>query len=142
MTTVAYDGKTIAADTLITGGVSSVSSKLLTFPMIPDGTFGAYAGDVGCALRFFRTWTGDPDSIPAGDYQALVCHSDGRVIYYNGDGLCLEMTDQKFAIGSGCEYAMGAMAAGKTAVKAAQIACTLDPNSGGTVESMRCHKVP
>lgn len=141
LTTIAYDGKTIAADSKISGDINSRSSKLLTLLSLP-GAFGGFAGDVAEAHRFFRQFDGEPDSAPAGDYDVLVVYPDGRVVHHNGSGLSLDVTGQRYGLGSGSEYAMGAMAAGKSATEAVEIACELDNDSGGPVETMKVPERP
>ena len=42
-----------------------------------------------------------------------------------------------YAWGSGEEYAMGAMAAGKSAIEAVKISCKFDDSSGGKVQHVR-----
>lgn len=49
------------------------------------------------------------------------------------DGSVMSITGSKFAIGSGCDYARGAMEAGKSASLAVEIAIRLDTACGGPV---------
>lgn len=138
MTTVAYDGKNIAVDTRIAGGFMHTSSKV---QQLPDGSRGAGAGIVADIHRFFRSFFGDPATIPEGEYDTLVMHLDGRVVHYSGDGLAMDITGTRYAIGSGADFALGAMHAGKSAAVAVKIACELDPNSGLPVETIKALKV-
>lgn len=52
------------------------------------------------------------------------------------DGSIIDVTGSNFAIGSGCDYARGAMEAGKSAVLAVEIAIRLDTGSGPPVTKM------
>lgn len=52
------------------------------------------------------------------------------------DGGIIDVTGSKFAIGSGCDYARGAMEAGESAVLAVEIAIRLDTGSGPPVTKM------
>lgn len=56
--------------------------------------------------------------------------SDERVIHYSGHALALDITGTRYAIGSGADFALGAMRAGKSAMVTMSIACALAPNSG------------
>jgi len=104
VTTVAYDGKNIAVDTRIAGGFMHTSSKV---QQLPDGSRGAGAGIVADIHRFFRSFFGDPATIPEGEYDTLVMHLDGRVVHYSGDGLAMDITGTRYAIGSGLRVACG-----------------------------------
>lgn len=52
------------------------------------------------------------------------------------DGGIIAVTGSKFAIGSGCDYARGAMEAGKSATLAVEIAIRLDTGCGPPVTSI------
>lgn len=134
MTTVAYDGKTIAVDSLVTGGFMHTTTKVFR---LPDGSFGAGAGGMSAIQRFFREFDGDPATIPEGDFDAVVMHLDGRVVHYSGDGLVMEITGSKYALGSGSAFALGALCAGRSAAGAVAIACELDENSGLPVKIIK-----
>ena len=138
MTTVAYDGKTLAVDSLVTGGFMHTTSKVFR---LRDGSYGAGAGVMSSIQRFFREFDGDPATIPEGDFDAVVMHLDGRVVHYSGDGLILDITGSKYALGSGSAFALGALCAGKTSAVAVAIACDLDENSGLPVETIKRPRV-
>jgi hypothetical protein len=45
------------------------------------------------------------------------------------------------AIGSGMDFALAAMACGKTAAEAVEIAARFDPNTGGRVDVIDCQEI-
>jgi hypothetical protein len=126
MTVIAWDGKTIAADRLVScGGIIQETKKL-------------YEGVNGCTLSFsgegakglmMVAWFNDgadPDKWPEfqrGDnYVALiVADSQGVDVYYD-EPVPTTFTNNFNAWGAGAEFAIGAMAAGKTAEEAVIIA--------------------
>jgi ATP-dependent protease HslVU (ClpYQ) peptidase subunit len=57
--------------------------------------------------------------------------TDGRSMAADGQSI-----DPPFAIGSGMDFALGAMDAGKSPAEAVEIACRRDPHSGGEVTSL------
>lgn len=67
----------------------------------------------------------------------------GRKLY-EVNRLCtfVEVEDKFHAIGSGAAYALGAMAAGKSAAEAVRIACRYDGASGLPLVSMRIRTLP
>jgi hypothetical protein len=89
----------------------------------------------------------DPDSRPV-----LPENAESTILIVDEEGACHWLTwpylrpikvDEPFiAIGSGAQYAMGAMAAGANALKAVEIANTYDPSSGRGVQVVRCGPRP
>lgn len=87
---------------------------------------------VHVAKRFYDTQHDkDPDRTPS---VLLIERGTGNVLWLNGPRFTtfdFPSTCGGIAIGSGSEYAMGAMAAGSDAVGAVRIASSLDTSSGG-----------
>lgn len=142
MTTIAWDGKTLAADMAITAGWQRLDTPMEKVAAGP-GVLGAAAGSTTyCAA--FRKWVeggcaGDaPEAKSSGDstdrglliratedgHFKAICHEEGGTF---------ELFEQFFAMGSGKEYALGAMAAGADAVAAVNAAIRFDVMSGGGV---------
>lgn len=137
MTTIAFDGKTIATDSMISMPYASYGKK---YEIIGDQVIlGAgsatdievwkqwFCGeeelnfsnhtDVDFVVFVFCLKTGNLD---------MYCWSNPHVpMYKNAKGL--------HATGSGGDIALGAMAAGKTAAEAVKIASKYDPNTGGKI---------
>lgn len=87
------------------------------------------ASDLGSAW----VWLTDPtEKMPR--FKNLECVAvvgDGRICTsYNDLGSWIVVDKTSYAVGSGGQFAMGAMAAGRSPVTAVEIASGLDPNSG------------
>ena len=143
MSTIAYKAGVLAADTLAYGG------KYLSPPglkhkirRLKDGTrIGVCTSIVGTSERFMSwveagadpaAWLGEKP-----DLQALMIRPNGDAflatdgLYFSGP---IEMT--AWAIGSGSDFAIGAMAMGASAAEAVQIAAQFDRHSGGRIEPL------
>jgi len=137
MTTIAWDGHTIAADSAASAGNRTVSVCKLW--KLSDGRVVGGAGtlaDVIAAVDWLAS--GSQKKLkPAvdADSSLLVVTPQGRCFEYGSDLRPIELLDTHTAIGSGSDYALGAMAAGKTAEQAVAIACLYDPFSAGDVVS-------
>lgn len=85
-------------------------------------------------------WFFDPSIKPSGyDGQAFVCHSPG-VVWCTGldEGkFCRWRVDVPWAIGSGANFALGAMRAGANALEAVKIAAQCDPYTGGKIRTYK-----
>lgn len=145
MTTIAWDGTTLAADTrCVFGGVPVRVSKLWR---VGDIAYAA-TGDMAESVLVAR-WVeaGMPDASrprceEAGRSGILVKLSTGEAWRLIGrTGLVQIPIHEPFeAMGSGCDYATAAMAMGKTAVQAVKFAMRFDVFTGGPVESVRVKK--
>lgn len=144
MTTVAFDGDRLCADTKLV----TASGQILYRSKLVQG-FGyraACCGDVGVSrwmelqLRngspihaLLQNWPrlGTPD-----DTQADMLLVTPRQIFLIAGGSVVEIKHRKFhAIGSGGEYALGAMSAGCDARKALEVAALIDAFTGGDIET-------
>lgn len=133
MTTVAVKDNVIAADTRASGDTTFKVSKLF---VTKKGVIGV-AGAFGEALKFVE-WYKDqrrkkPEFGDDSEFNALVLRPHGRVELWDG-ALHPIVVEQPFAIGSGAQYALGAMIAGVSAFRAVEAACALDPHSAAPVE--------
>lgn len=77
----------------------------------------------GIIPKYFLVGNDQPNA------EILVVHDDGRV-YYCGWGGCPQDVPDYAAIGSGSEYAVGAMHMGASAIRAVEAAICHDSNSG------------
>lgn len=68
---------------------------------------------------------------------ALLANEYGQLWTVTTEGFCVPMPSRQYAVGSGCEYALGAMHAGATASDAVAAANEYDVSSGGFVHSIR-----
>ena len=142
MTTIAIDALgNIAADGRSTCG-DQIARDDIDKLIVAHGRIYALAGP-GSLVFPLIAWHNDgadPTKLPVcKDYgwtlvvqqsDGLFCYSD-RVPY----GLANEYKTP-VAFGSGRDYALGAMLAGKSAREAVEIACKVDTGSGGKITSM------
>ena len=136
MTTIAYKDGVIAYESRQTRG-DFISSDNENKKTAKDGVLFFIAGRIGESKKLI-------DAYLCGDIEhdnnvwALVV--DNGVVYSTGftDGKLWRCEENNnYAIGSGCDYAIGAMDAGATAKEAVKIAIGRDPFSGGKIKSYK-----
>lgn len=144
MTTIAWDGRTLAADSLSTwsGTRSGYATKIAKLGPIAAGS----SGNAVICRRLLDWFKGGMVGHPppagnkdAGNWSTLnIFGFNDIVLTYGPDGWESVRTDA-YATGSGCDYASGAMSAGCDARRAVEIAIEHDTSSGGpiTVLSVR-----
>lgn len=137
MTTIACDGSMIAADGLVTGDGLIHDRTCQKVFRLRDGRVVGFTGSafaMGDALDYLN---GDRDSFKASEgFEAMILSADGTVQCMDGEAR-LYRQSTPCVVGSGAPIALGAMAAGKDAFEAVEIAAMLDTNSGGICTFMR-----
>ncbi|GAC1333102.1 MAG: hypothetical protein NVSMB20_05320 [Bradyrhizobium sp.] len=135
MTTIAYRDRTLASDSISTlGAIATCHFRKIA--RAPDGTLVAAAGGTlacGALLRWVDGGMAGPLGLSNDDFTALAVNQDGELHFLSGDGSLTRIEADFFAIGSGSELALGAMAAGVSARRAVEIACQFDGHSGGEI---------
>lgn len=150
VTTIAYDGERIAADSQETceteagGSTKHVCAKLFR-KRIGEGRKAydviiATAGESSPGMVFVD-WYGTGKEIPRvlidhdPDFTCLILSPMGL---FEVDKYCrpIERTEKFYAIGSGRKEALAAMACGKSAADAVRIAARFDNYTGGRVVTM------
>lgn len=134
MTTIAWDGKTIAADKR-SSYHGNPTSKL---HRMKDGSICGQSGDkeTGLEMIAFLDERGKEPARGTEELTILRVHPDGSAEMCHNKGQFFPVNFPFFAIGSGSDYAMGAMAAGATAAEAVEIAARFDKDTGGGVDSI------
>lgn len=138
MTTIATDGKVIAADSR---GVSDfiLQGNINKVFRLKDGSIAAFAGHSLCysaAIEWLNG--GEKPNFKDAEFYALILDSDG--VWYVDDNYHKERMPAPYAIGSGCKFAMAAMLAGASPKEAVRIASKLDENTGGRIRVMEYAK--
>ena len=129
MTTVAWDGKTLAADSQVTiGNCRGRGTKLVSNAR---GYIAAGAGTFGEVLPWLAWVVSgmDPEQRPASlseDSVVIIVPPRGCPLWFAGTHIPTKLPRRQFAIGSGSDFAVGAMAAGADAVAAVKIAADHD----------------
>jgi hypothetical protein len=140
MTTVAFDGKILAADSRVVGDYYEDGYQKI---FKQGSRYYGVAGDYTAALLFLR-WANDrtkdkPDM--KDDKFDIIEVVDGKAYYYDCNFIKMPLK-VPCAFGSGSHAAMAAMMCGKDAKEAVNIAKRIDHNSGGKVQSVTIKKNP
>lgn len=141
MTVIAWDGKVLAADRRRTvNGTPMPATKIFKIKS-PDGRLflvgcAGDSFDCGQFVRWMRT-ANENDKPTTTSLSALVIDEKARAWYLSEKLLYHRVSVRCWAIGSGADYALGAMAAGRTAPQAVRIASKLDIHCGQGVDVVR-----
>lgn len=140
MTTIVWDGKTVAWDSQVTSGeVKYVGDKCA---VLSDGKLMLLAGDISllraCA-SLYDSGEG-PVTFPNGDYTLLLVGSSGASMYESG-GDAWEPLDGPMCLGSGRMAAYAALHLGNGSRAACEVACHVDLYSSGPVNVWPKRKV-
>lgn len=136
MTTIAWDGTTLAADSLVCNG-NTKEGQTDKIGRTEDGWLWAISGKM-VRLEQFRDWAEKRDGEPpvAEGATCVLISPTGQPREWFDGGWC-EIRAEFHVWGSGGDFALGAMAAGANAEAAARIGATLDINSGGDIKVLR-----
>lgn len=140
MTTIIADfrSRTMIADTLISNGSQSYRSQKMW--RLKNGEIYGFAGNVesGIALRDWLNGNRDPAKKPdnSDDVDALLLTPTG-IQHWGTRGICIPIDDDSYSVGSGSAFALGALRAGATPMKAMEIAAELDRATGGPFVELR-----
>lgn len=139
MTTIAFDGKTMACDTRVVCGSNcyNTDTKIYENEFVVIGV----AGDAGVGILLVKD---DGILVPKHydfDFSALVWVKDietlCKVEFYKSWDCALSsvipITDGFAAVGSGAPYALAAMYLGNTATRSVTVASQFDTNTGGKI---------
>jgi hypothetical protein len=150
MTVIAWDGKTLAADKQATeGGLRQVTTKIM---LVEKGKFkghllaGAGSSSQANMLMAWFVQGADAECFPkyqdTDDLSAalLVITPSREILRYDFNPIPVVFHDEKYALGTGREVAIGAMAMGATAVEAVEIASRLCSGCGMGIDSITMKK--
>lgn len=144
MTTICFDGKSMASERRATWGslIMSGPSKIMR---APDGRLIGCAGDAAWCnamtiwLSKPKEKRGDAPELEEDDGSvALEVQLDGSVVMHCASGFF--GIEAPCSIGTGSHFAIAAMACGKDARGAVEIACRFDKNSGGQIDVLHLKK--
>lgn len=140
MTTVAFDGKTLATDSQGGGNHFAYENGPKYFKDQQGRIYG-YTGELQCVPEF-KDWLngGQKDPLPnfaepeGSRLVVLLASKEGSYLY---EDRCIPFkVSTPYAIGTGARFAMAAMMAGADAKRAVEIAIELDIYSGGEVHTI------
>lgn len=135
MTIIAYDRKAVSVDSLISSGNIRAGSAE-KFIALPQGGYAFACGDWGASRSIFMALLASetPDASHYSDCTIITIDNNGKV--WEQDGCPhKEPVRRAWAWGSGRELALGALLAGASSKKAAEIAAKYDSTCGGTVHT-------
>jgi ATP-dependent protease HslVU (ClpYQ) peptidase subunit len=134
MTTIACDGKSMAGDGQAETCHTIITTEAIKVRRLNDGRIIGSCGEVAYAKQVIAWLNGEGDKPDKSedDFAALILNVDGSIEHIGGH--CVPTLAQSpFAIGSGMDFAIGAMECGKTPFEAVQIAARRDPGTGGKI---------
>ncbi len=142
MTTIAWDGHTLAADSLHQCGNWKYflpNKKIIRVLCGEEEVLVASAGEVEAGEKFIA-WVragmpegAKPDIAKDADFAALVVM--GGTAMKVETGLVPFEVQSPHALGSGRDFALAAMYLGRGAAEAVAVACALDMGTGGEVQA-------
>ena len=141
MTTIAYRAGVLAADRQMCGW-----QNIDKITRLKDGRCMSGAGRMD-DLAEVAAWIvagmkpADKPEIEADDSEFILVYPNGDAFWLSTPFLRpVKIHDEFYALGSGAQYALGAMAAGASAKRAIEIACKFDPSTGKGVNAVRVKK--
>jgi len=129
MTTIAYDGNYLAADSRSCVGQGGIIGESKVKIFINDNYIVGLSGKAAESRLLVQYLNGDIKleyGQLEGGASLLVVERATSQAFYMANSLELEMIDTPAADGSGADYALGAMLHGADAVEAVEIASKLD----------------
>lgn len=144
ITTVAYDGKDVACDTLLSeDGHVIPGDRAKKIFQLPDGSLFAGAGDWEEIHLAYDWWLrGRKDPRPElKNFSGLVITTRGAD-FFEERLRPTPVTSRYISLGSGSRYANTAMELGKTAKQAVAVAMKFDRNTGGQIHVFTPTRIP
>lgn len=143
MTTIAWDGRTLAADKQSTDS-SGLMTTVTKIWRIDDYLFGATGSSP--AIQEFKHWISngaDPKDFPSNirpdtpwSVHAIVISAEQGIRVFENSAFAFTVERTRHAMGSGRDFALGAMRCGKSAVQAVEIASEFDCGTGQGVDTL------
>lgn len=136
MTTVAWDGKTLVTESLITCGDTAFGNGQKLFKL-KDGSHVAFAGRMDLYLATVEWLNGGekPEVHEEDGVIGLVVDKKGKAWEFD-ERFRPMPTCTPWAGGSGASFALAALHLGKTAEEAVELACKLDTHSRGPLQKV------
>jgi hypothetical protein len=145
---IAFDGKTLAADSnTLRGGVIYTAKKIRRIKNEPNGNLlVGYSGPTSTAELFYK-WAaaGFPEGQCPKDHMeetdlkggtAIVIREDRSIWFYDHSSSPFTIDTAYGAVGAGCEAAMAAMFLKHTALEAVQAAIAHNVLCGGRIDTI------
>jgi hypothetical protein len=148
MTTIVYRDGVLVADGRSCAGEWMLPNRPRKIVRLPDGTLATGSGEA-VRIEAFMRWSRamvfglKSDSAPdmGDDARGILILPDGKVRVFEGNGWYDEDAAPFYAWGRGMPVALGALYMGATAEQAVEVACRVDPSSGGEIQVERLRRV-
>lgn len=147
MTTIAWDGKTMAADRIgVVDGQKVLVDKIYS---LSDGSIAGIAGSLTRGLEIIawleKTMNHEDIEFPLQTSQdepensawVLVVDGSANITLYTNSPEGVVLHDEKVSLGSGGKEARVAMHFGEDARSAVEVSALFDPDTGSEVQTMR-----
>jgi hypothetical protein len=135
VTTIAWDGKTLAADSMSVAGMGLKRVVPKIFRLANGWLFGG-SGEYQEVL-LVRDWlNGGEKPGKLDDFGGLLVKGPKEVFRIESKCVLMPIEDAFHACGSGRDFALAAMHLGRSAREAVEVALVFDAYSGGTVEEL------
>lgn len=138
MTTIAFDGKTMACDTRVTCGDTFYNTDTKIYEN--DDYVMGVAGDAGVGTMLVQVSNILAMRTYEYNFQAIVYEKHTRHVFYvsfdkswESNSYVVPIVDSYFAVGSGADFARAAMECGYSAQGAVAVASKFDMNTGGRI---------
>lgn len=140
MSVIAWDGKTVSADRqAMLGSTKETATKLW---QLEGGMVIGVTGTLPAGL-IMRQWYVDganlckyPESQKSdSDFANMLVCKDGKAWFYGQYPVAIPVEQNFYAIGSGREVALGALAMGASTDRAVQIACAYAEGCGNGIDT-------
>lgn len=135
MTTIAWDGKTLAGDAFSDLGGMKSYKVTKVWKLNNGGLFGG-AGATTQIYELRDYLNGGPPPTKLDDIHAIHVRPDGEAMLYCNSLYAVPVPVMPYAVGSGREYAIAAMVCGKSPLEAVLLACQFDTFSGLPITSV------
>lgn len=135
MTTIAFDGRTLAADTLLTAG-SMRCGEIVKIRQV-KGCLVGFCGSLTNFERFYSWFmAGMSGEFHSDGGNVFIIPPTGHAVVW-GDGGPWRETAAQWALGDGEQVAVGAMVAGADAAGAVRVAMAINVNTGGDITVLK-----
>jgi hypothetical protein len=143
MTTIAWDGRTLAGDRR--GNAAGMAYEVCKLRRTADGRLLGFSGDIGVGMLMLEWLDRGGARPPQQDTDRWA-----TVLEITPDGACWchgrdarwRIEQPFFAIGSGRDFALAAMALGRTAPEAVDLAARFDTGTGNGVDALALEGAP
>lgn len=139
MSTLVYRDGVIVAESQITSGNTIVPGSAKKIHRLGGGAIYGYVGSLELGALMKELIEQGADEYPEladQNYEGLILGKNGEKLFYEGRGW-YPLDLPYIAMGSGRDYAYGAMALGASAAQALKAAMTLDTGSSGKVVKLK-----